>query len=96
MDLKSISPITWFLNCQSKSSHQYFQLTKKVTVDPVVGRIDFVLESKHFTDGKVQERESLYRLKQNLYEFFQAVNQQDWMQSYLYFVSMILHVLVVM
>ena len=80
---------TWFLNCQKKSSHQYFHLTKKVTVDPATGRIDFVLESKHFTDEKVRERESLYRLKQNLYEFVQAVNQQDWMQSYLHFVSMI-------
>ena len=80
---------TWFLNRQKKSSHQYFHLAKKVTIDPAAGRIEFVLESKHFTDEKVRERESLYRLKQNLYEFIQAVNQQDWMQSYLHFVSII-------
>jgi hypothetical protein len=46
---------TWFLSRQIKSSHQFFHLAKKVTVDPATGRIDFVLESKHFTDEKVRE-----------------------------------------
>ena len=53
------------------------------------GFAELVLESKHFTNDKVREKESLYHLKHNLYEFAQAVNQQDWMQSYLHFVSMI-------
>jgi hypothetical protein len=80
---------TWILNRQKKSSHPFFHLVKHVTVDPSSAKIIFVLESEQFTDEKVRDQATLYRLKQDLYEFLQGVHQQDWVQPYLPYVSLI-------
>ena len=79
---------SWYLNRQKKSAHQYYHIVRKVIIDPASQRIEFILESSQFTDEKVHEREALYRIKQNLYDFLQAVNQQEWTQPYLKFVSL--------
>jgi hypothetical protein len=74
---------SWHINRLKRSSHDYFHVVKTVTVDPGSRRMTFILESEQFADGQARDPASLYRLKQNLYDFLQAVNQQDWVQPYL-------------
>jgi hypothetical protein len=74
---------SWHINRLKRSTHDYFLLVKTVTVDPGSKRMSFMLESEQFADGQVRDPVSLYRLKQNLYDFLQAVHQQDWVQPYL-------------
>ena len=78
---------SWILNRQKKSSHPFFHLVKHAIVDPSSAKISFVLESDRFTDAKVRNPAALYRLKQDLYDFLQAVHQQDWVEPYLQFVT---------
>jgi hypothetical protein len=80
---------TWQLNRLKKASHHYFHMVKKVTVDPVSRQVTIVLESEQFTDARIQDPASLYRLKQDLYDFLQGVHQQDWVQPYLQFATTI-------
>ena len=80
---------SWQINRLKRSSHDYFHLVKKVIVDPAVKQMSFTLESEQFTDQQVQDPASLYRLKQNLYDFLQALDQQDWVQPYLNHVAAI-------
>lgn len=80
---------SWHLNCLKRSSHDYFRLVKKVTVDPAQKQMNLVLEAELFKDDQVRDPVSLYRLKQNLYDFLQGVHQQDWAQPYLSHVAVI-------
>ena len=78
---------SWHINRLKRSSHDYFHLVKRVTVDSVLKHMTMTLESEQFTDAQVRDAASLYRLKQNLYDFLQAVHQEPWVQPYLNHVS---------
>lgn len=80
---------SWQINTLKRSSHDYFRLVKNITVDPGLRQMNLMLESEQFTDGQVRDAASLYRLKQNLYDFFQAVHQEAWVQPYLDQVTLI-------
>jgi len=74
---------SWHLNRLKRSSQDYFHLVKKAVIDPGLKHMTLTLESEEFTDSQVQDAPSLYRLKQNLYDFLQAVHQEAWVQPYL-------------
>ena len=74
---------SWHINRLKRSSHDYFHMVKKVTIDPGLQQMTLMLESEQFTDAQVQDAVSLYRLKQNLYDFLQAVHQEAWVLPYL-------------
>ncbi len=80
---------SWHINRSKRSSHDYFHVVKTVTVDPVSKHMSLMLESEQFGDKQVRDPASLYRLKQNLYDFLQGVHQEDWVQAYLQHVTTI-------
>lgn len=73
---------SWKINRLKKSSHAYFSLVEKVAVDPAASILDLQLQSELFTEERVKDPVLLYRLKQDVYDFLQAVHQQDWVQPY--------------
>ncbi len=74
---------SWRINSLKRSSHEYFRLVKSVVVDPVTKQMHLVLESDKFADDRVRTPASLYRLKQDLYDFLQVLHKEKWMEPYL-------------
>ena len=74
---------SWKINSLKRSSHDYFKLVSTAVVDPLAGVFDLHLQSEEFTPERVEDPVKLFQMKQEVYDFFQAVHQEKWVQPYL-------------
>lgn len=74
---------SWQMNRLKRSSHEFFRHVKHVTIDPAERIMRIELQSEGFTAYQLKDDPSLFRVKQTLYDFLQALHQQDWVQPYL-------------
>lgn len=78
---------SWIINRLKRSGHDFFHRVKHVVIDPAAYTMELSLESEDFVTAQVDNQVAFYTLKQSLYDFFQAVNQQEWVQPYLQYVE---------
>lgn len=74
---------SWKINRLKRSSHDYFKLVEKVIVDPAEKSISIFLQSETFTLEQAKDLVTFFRMKQDVYDFLQAVHQREWVQPYL-------------
>lgn len=74
---------SWKINAAKHSSHDWFALVAAARLDPQEKTLSLDLHSEGFSQGQLLDNALLYRSKQDLYDFLQAVYQQDWMKPYL-------------
>jgi len=74
---------SWKLLALRNPVNDLFPLVRKVVVDPKAHLLTLTIHSPSVTAAQLEGRVHLYRLKQDTYDFFQAVLAEDWMRSYL-------------
>ncbi len=80
---------SWKINSMKHSSHDWYAFVAAVRLDPREKTLNLDLHSESFRQGQLLDNALLYRLKQDLYDFLQAVYQQEWMKPYLKYTSII-------
>ncbi len=73
---------SWKINTLKKSLHEFFGMVTAASILPG-RRLRLQIEGERFRKEQVQDTKSLYRLKQDLYEFLHAVHEVAWMKPYL-------------
>jgi len=74
---------SWKINSLKRSPHDYFKLVSTAIVDPSTMVLDLHLQSEEFAPDRAKDPVKLFQLKQQVYELFQAIHQEKWVQPYL-------------
>ena len=78
---------SWKLLALRQPSNDLFPLVQKVVVDPAQRLLTLTIHSPSVETAHLADRVRHYRLKQNTYDFFQAVLAENWTPNYLPFVD---------
>lgn len=80
---------SWKLNSLSRSSHELYGKVSEAIVHPKEKQLSLTIIADTITQQHMQSPPRLLLVKQEIYDFFQHVNQQDWMKPYFAFVATI-------
>lgn len=80
---------SWKINSMKCPPHDWHKFVSEARIDPKKRILGLDLRSETFQQSRLMGNEDLYRFKQDLYDFFQALYQQDWMKPYLKYASVI-------
>jgi hypothetical protein len=80
---------SWKINSLRKAPHAFYAAVTEATIDPTEKRLTIAMVTDKITQKHLQPHPALLHVKQELYDFFQLLHQQDWMQPYLKFVKKI-------
>jgi hypothetical protein len=80
---------SWKLNSLKKATHFWYGRVIKVVVTPGEGRIDIECRIPNAHKGMLRTREKFYRFKQDVYDFLQAVESEEWMFPYFKFANVV-------
>jgi hypothetical protein len=80
---------SWKINSLRKAPHELYRAVTECTIDAPHQRMMLTIVTDTITRKHLATPSLLLRAKQDLYDFFQIVHQQDWMQPYLKFVKII-------
>lgn len=73
---------SWRINALKRANHPWYGNLSRVIVDPINRRLELTLESEAFIEQQIRKPESLYRFKQDIYEFMLAVFEEPWTKPY--------------
>jgi len=87
--LKTEVTDSWKINTLKRKNHPWYDSISRVEVNPESRILQICLESEQFAKSRLYNPESLYRFKQDIYEFMLAVFEQSWTEPYRTFVDSI-------
>ena len=73
---------SWKMNTMRKSSHELYAQVSDVYIDASKKSLSFRLAFPEFTEEHLKNKQLEYRLKQNLYDFLQAMCSEEWLKPY--------------